>query len=120
MRRYVGSFMCILILVFLVSASAHGQSGPCTFSVSPDTIFFQPPGGAAEVYVMASDPTCTFSASSAYPWITVSVNQERGEGKVLVAVDANLGLTHRVGGVRIEGNEVSIIQYGPRLSGTGQ
>jgi hypothetical protein len=110
---------CIMLLVTLTVASSYSQDASCTFSVSPANIYFQLPGGTAEVYVKGSAPTCTFSAKSAYPWITVSVKQERGEGKVSVAVDGNTGLTHRVGSVIIDGEEVSIIQYGPRISGTG-
>jgi hypothetical protein len=111
--------LCIMLLVTLLAARSHGQDTSCTFSVSPATIYFQLPGGNADVYVKGSAPACTFSAKSAYPWITVSVKQEQGEGKVSVTVDGNTGLTHRVGSVLIDGEEVSIIQYGPRLSGGG-
>jgi hypothetical protein len=110
---------CIMLLVTLTAASSYAQDASCTFSVSPATIYFQLPGGTAEVYVKGSAPTCTFSAKTAYPWITVSVKQEQGEGKVSVTVDGNTGLTHRVGGVLIGGEEVSIIQDGPRISGGG-
>ena len=109
----------ITFLVALMVASSNAQDASCTFSVSPTTIYFQLPGGTAEVYVKGSASTCTFSAKSAYPWITVSAKQEQGEGKVSVVVDGNTGLTHRVGSVLIGGEEVSIVQYGPRLSGGG-
>ncbi len=119
MRTLVVLVFATMILVTLTVASSYSQDASCTFSVSPATIYFELPGGTAEVYVKGSAPTCTFSAKSAYPWITVSVKQERGEGKVAVTVDGNTGLTHRVGSVIIDGEEVSIIQYGPRISGTG-
>ncbi len=119
MKRGIGSILFVMLLLALTSARSYSQDTSCTFSVSPATIYFQLPGGTAEVYVKASAPTCTFSARSAYPWITVSVKQEQGEGKVSVAVAGNTGLTHRVGSVLIDGEEVSIVQYGPRISGTG-
>jgi hypothetical protein len=108
----------IMLLVIFMSARSYGQDASCTFSVSPDTIYFQLPGGTEEVSVKASAPTCTFTARSKYPWITVSVKQERGEGKVSVKADGNTSMTHRVGSVLIGGEEVSVIQYGPRFIGT--
>jgi hypothetical protein len=95
------------------------RNGSCTFSVSPTTVYFEVPGGTAEVYVKGSVPTCVFTAETAYPWITVSVKQKRDEGKVLLTVDSNTTMTHRVGSVIIGGEEVTIIQYGPRISGGG-
>ena len=116
-RLYRPVVLCIMLLLILISAESFGQDTPCTFSVSPDTIHFQLSGGTAEVYVKASAPTCTFTARSRYPWITVSVKQDRGEGKVSVTAEGNTGLTHRVGSVLIDGEEVSIIQVGPRGPG---
>jgi hypothetical protein len=111
---------CLMLLVTLMDATCYGQDASCTFSVSPDTItFFETLGGTAEVQVKASAPACTFTARTEYPWITVSVKQEHGEGKVSVTTDGNSSLTHRVGSVRIDGVEVTVIQYGPRLRGTG-
>lgn len=112
--------LCIMLLVTLMGANSHGQDAPCTFSVSPDTLhFFDVFSDTAAVRVKASAPTCTFSARTEFPWITVSVKQEHGVGKVLVTVDGNDSLTHRVGSVLIDGEEVAVIQYGPRRVGTG-
>ena len=112
--------LCIMLLVTLMGATSYGQDASCTFSVTPDTIhFFDIFGGTAEVQVKASAPTCTVNARTQYPWITVSVKQEHGEGKVSVTVDGNNSLTHRVGSVLIDGEEVTVIQYGPRIRGGG-
>jgi hypothetical protein len=111
--------LCIMLLVTLTATSSYGQDASCTFSVSPATIFFQLPGGTAEVYVKASGPACAFAAKTEYPWITISVKQQQGEGKVSVTVAGNPGMTHRAGSVLIDGEEVSIVQYGPRISGGG-
>ncbi len=120
MKTRASLMLCIMLLVTLMGSRSYGQDATCTFSVSPDTIdFFDTSGGTAEVQVKASAPTCTFSAKTAYPWITVSITQERGEGKVLVTVGANESLTHRVGSVLIDGEGVTIIQYGPRRTGGG-
>jgi len=119
-KRCVGSVLLIISMIILIAAPASfGQDASCTFSVSPTTIYFQLPGGTAEVYVKGSSPTCTFTAKSAYPWITLSVKQEQGDGNVSVTAAGNTGLTHRVGSALIAGEDVSVIQYGPRISGTG-
>jgi len=120
MRRLIVLLHCIMLVVILLYATSYGEDTSCTFSVSPDTVhFFDIAGGTAEVQVKASAPTCTFSARTEFPWITVSVKQEHGEGEVLVTVDGNDSLTHRVGSVLIDGVEVAVVQYGPRRGGTG-
>ena len=119
MKRCVSSILFIALLITLTGGSSYGQDASCTFSISPATVYFQPPGGTAEVYVKGSAPMCIFSAKSAYPWISVSSKQQDGEGKVSVTVDGNTFMTHRVGSVLIDGEEVSIVQYGPRRSDGG-
>ena len=112
--------LCIMLLVTLMGATSYGQDASCTFSVTPDTIhFFDIFGGTAEVQVKASAPTCTFSARTKFPWITVSVKQEGSVGKVSVTVDGNETPIYRVGSVSIDGEEVTVIQNGPRQSGGG-
>ncbi len=118
MKTRVSAMLCIMLLLMLMGTGSYGQDAACTFSVSPDTIyFFDVFGGTAEVQVTASAPTCAFSAKTAYTWITVSVTQERGGGKILVTVGGNESLTHRVGSVSIDGGGVTVIQYGPRRVG---
>jgi hypothetical protein len=116
-------FLAMLVfglVLTLVSADSRAQSAAaCTFEVSPTTFNFELKGGSAEIRVAGEAPTCTFNARSAYPWITVSVTQERGEGVVTATVSGNTSMTHRVGSILIDGKEVSIIQYGPRISGGG-
>jgi hypothetical protein len=120
MRRSISLLLCTIFLVTLLYAPSHGQDASCTFSVSPVTIhFFNVAGGTAEVQVKASGPQCTFNARTKYLWITVSIRQEGGIGKVSVTVDANDVPIYRVGSVSIDGWEVAIIQDGPRESGGG-
>ena len=111
--------LCIMLLVAVMGGTSYGQDASCTFSVSPDTVhFFDIFSGTAEIRVKASAPMCTFNARTEYPWITVTVKQEHGEGNVSVTVAGNDSLTHRVGSVLIDGEEVAVIQYGPRRGGT--
>ena len=109
-----------MFVVALLYAASYGQDASCTFSVSPDTLhFFDISGGTAEIQVKASAPNCTFTAKTKYPWITVSVRQEGGVGKVSVSVGGNETPIYRVGSVSIDGEEVTVIQNGPRQSGGG-
>jgi hypothetical protein len=120
MIRPVSLILCILFLVTLPAATTYGRDGACTFSVSPDTVhFFDIFGGSAEVRVKASSPTCTFTAKTEYPWIAISVAQAQGEGKVSVTVGGNDSLTHRIGSLLIDGEEVTVIQNGPHRGGSG-
>ena len=120
MIRPVSLMLCVIFLVTLPVATTYGLDATCTFSVSPDTIhFFDIFGGSEEVQVKASAPTCTFSAKTEYPWITISVTQEQGKGKVLVTVGGNESLTHRVGSLLIDREQVTVIQNGPQRGGSG-
>jgi hypothetical protein len=120
MKVCLGLLAFVILVLGVVSGDSHAQSAAgCTFEVSPTTFNFELKGGTAEIRVAGSAPTCTFNARSAYPWITLSVKQERGEGVVTAMVSGNTSMTHRVGSILIDGKEVSIIQYGPRISGGG-
>ena len=120
MRRSFASLLYTMFFITLLCATSHGQDASCTFSVSPTTLhFFNVAGGTAEIQVKASGPQCTFSARTKYPWINVSVIQERGVGKVSVTVGGNEVPIYRVGSVSIDGWEVTVIQNGPRQSGGG-
>ena len=120
MRRPIALLLYSALLVTLPHAASYGQDASCTFSVSPTTVhFFDIAGGTAEIQVNASGPRCTFTARTDYPWISVSVRQEGGVGKVSVTVGGNEFPIYRVGSLSIDGEEVTIIQNGPQPSGGG-
>ena len=112
--------LTLIAAIMLTCASLEAQAQPaCTYSVSPTSFDFDLRGGTAEIRVTASDPACALNARSAYPWITLSVSQERGEGVVKAVISGNSSMTHRVGSILIDGRQVTITQYGPRISGGG-
>ena len=116
-KTYITSFIC-LIFVVILAASCYGEESGCTFRVSPHEIqFFDISGANAEVRVTASAPTCGITANTRYPWITVSVKQEGSEARVQVSVDSNDSFTHRVGDLSVAGQNVTVIQAGPRRGG---
>lgn len=109
-----------IVTLTLICAAGIAQAQPaCTYSVSPTSIDFDLRGGSAEIRVTASESACTFTAQSAYPWITLSVSQERGEGVIKATIAGNSSMTHRVGSILIDGRQVTITQYGPRITGGG-
>ncbi len=120
MKNLTAILVLWIAIVFLICAGGTAGAQPaCTYSVSPSSLDFDLRGGTAEIRVTASEPTCTFNARSAYPWITISVSQERGGGLIKVSISGNSSMTHRVGAIMIDGREVTITQYGPRITGGG-
>ena len=118
MRRRIILIPCSMLIVAWLGSIAIAQAPSCTFSVSPESLyFFDVLGGTAGVQVKAPAPACTFTAKTQYPWISIFVKQERGEGNVSVTVRGNDSLAHRVGSLLIDGKEVAVVQYGPRRSG---
>jgi hypothetical protein len=119
-RYYAVCAFAVCATVFLTSAS-YGQS--CTFKVSPESITVWDES-TATVTVEASDPTCSFTASSAYPWITVSPAQGKGNGKVTLSLQSNAMIQRiRGGAAQIAGHEVEVTQLvDPQCdaSGSGQ
>lgn len=118
-RRIVLVALCSVIIIACLGSASYGQDAACTFSVAPETIyFFDVRGGTADVHVKASAPTCTFTAKTEHAWISLLVKQERGEEIVSVTALGNDSMNHRVGSVSVDGKVVTVIQYGPRLSGS--
>ena len=118
MKACFGLMFIGALMLACVSLDARAQPA-CTYTVTPTTFDFDVRGGTAEIRVTASKPACTFNAQSAYPWITLSFSQERGEGVVKAVISGNTSMTHRVGDITIDGKRVTITQYGPRITGGG-
>jgi hypothetical protein len=118
MTRYITPAICIALLIAVMAGNSYGQDKGCTFKVAPTTIhFFDIRDTTAEIRVIASAPTCRFTATTRYLWITLTVEQEGGAGRIVVKVDSNDSMTHRVGSLSVEGEEVTVIQAGPRRGG---
>lgn len=84
------------------------QAAACTFAVSPEALVSPVPGARFDVQV-TTGPACTWTASSALPWLSVQPAAGTGTGTVLVAVDVNTGPA-RSGTVSVAGRTVSVSQ----------
>ncbi len=87
------------------------QSGsPCQFTLSSNHESADGAGGDLSVNVRASAASCTWTASSSVPWISItSAGEGRGNGTVTFHVDAVTG-PPRTGNVTIAGQNVQVDQ----------
>lgn len=84
----------------------------CSYSISPTQESFGSAGGAGSISVSTSS-TCTWSASSNVPWISItSGSNETGNGTVSYEVDGNSGASSRTGTITVEGNTFTVTQDG--------
>ena len=77
-----------------VTQSAAAPPGPtnCNVQLSPNSQNLPAAGGAGTISVTASPTTCTWSAESSVPWITVTSGSSGvGNGTVTFAVAVNTG-----------------------------
>jgi hypothetical protein len=95
-----------------VSQAAAGPAQPqpgCTFSVTPPSEPFESNGGEGTVRVTASAPTCTWTAVSSVPWITLAAGGGTGSGSVRYAVVPNTGAA-RAGAIAVGTTAVTVTQ----------
>jgi hypothetical protein len=85
---------------------------PCTFTVTPSTASFAAEGGGGELVVTASAATCTWTAASGEPWITIvsPAGTAAGSGRVSYIVAAHTATTRREAPLTVAGATVTIAQ----------
>jgi len=84
-------------------------SGPCTYTVSPRTASVVAAGATLTDSVTVGS-SCTWSATSFVPWISLSATGGTGSGAVNLAVAANPNASARSGTVVVASNDVTINQ----------
>src|SRR5688572_28681716 len=90
------------------------QGSPCRYGLSPDGRDISSGGGSGSIDVTAQ-PGCSWTATSAVPWISISGNpSSSGSGQVSYSVQANSGVP-RSGGITV-GNETFVINQGSGIS----
>jgi hypothetical protein len=86
------------------------QSGGCSFTLTPASQGFNPPGGTGSISVSAP-PGCSWTATRSGSWITITSGASgSANGVVRYSVAANGGSTTRVGTLTIAGRPVTITQ----------
>jgi len=84
---------------------------PCTYSISPTSAAFTSLGGTNSVAVTAN-AGCTWSASSAASFLTVTTPSGSGNGAVAYSVAANGTSLTRTGTLNIAGQTFTVTQTG--------
>ncbi|MCC6537405.1 MAG: hypothetical protein IT162_07645 [Bryobacterales bacterium] len=97
------------------------QSAPtCTFTVTPATIDATPEAGTYTVR-LTTQPSCTWSASEALSWVTLSQTSGMGSANITVrTISGNFALNHKAparrGSIAVAGRRVDVIQRGGCLN----
>ncbi len=95
----------------LITVTEIGVTG-CVYTVSPLSVAFPGNGGTSLLTITTSFPTCSWTATSAAPWITLTPNTGTGSGTVLVNAAGNtttvaLNATATVAGQTVNLTEAS-------------
>jgi len=105
LRAYIGEYHETDFFILNVLPGA-----PCTFSISPTSKSIPAAGGTGSVKVTASASSCSWTATSNVPWITINSGASgSGSGTVAytVGADANAG---RAGTMTIAGQTFTVNQ----------
>ncbi|HLJ45987.1 MAG TPA: BACON domain-containing carbohydrate-binding protein [Bryobacteraceae bacterium] len=86
---------------------------PCSFTFLPPSASPSATGGPATVLVTASDPSCTWTASSNAAWLAVNSGaSDTGNGTVGYTADANNSVSPRSGSLTIAGQTFTVNEAG--------
>jgi all-beta uncharacterized protein len=91
-------------------SQAADQPPTCTFTISPTTQAASASTGAVVVSVTASAPSCAWTASSAFSWLTVDRASGTGTGSVTVTWADNTATAARSGAATIAGQTLTVNQ----------
>jgi hypothetical protein len=89
----------------------------CSFTVSPTTYAAPAEGGQLDVTLVASDPSCTWSASSNQAWAAAHPGSGTGSDIVRITVAPNETSSSRSATVTIGGRSVSVTQAASQQAG---
>jgi uncharacterized protein (TIGR03437 family) len=90
---------------FTVSQDAF----PCAYSFSPLNQTVQPPGGN---FTLSVGTTCTWTASTKTPWITINAGGTTGNGTLSYTVAPNNAIATQSGSITINDQTYTVTQFG--------
>ncbi len=100
---------CAWLLAPLPGVPARAQG--CTFTLTPANQNFLAGGGRGSLTVNASQPACTWTATSNAPWLTITAGAAgTGNGIVAYTVAANPGTTPRNATLTVAGQSFNVTQ----------
>jgi hypothetical protein len=89
---------------------ASGSLPSCSYSISPMSQNFAPPGGAGDPLEVSTQAACQWTASSNAAWITlISGATGLGNGTVAFSVGVNAGAS-RTGSLTVAGRAITVTQ----------
>lgn len=92
---------------------------PCTYSLSANSSSILAAGGSGAFNVIASTPTCSWTASTAAPWITINgAGAGTGNGAISFVAAANPSSSPRTGTITVQGLTYTVTQFGLSCSFT--
>ncbi|HEY3840977.1 MAG TPA: BACON domain-containing carbohydrate-binding protein [Bryobacteraceae bacterium] len=81
----------------------------CAYSFSPLNQTVQPPGGN---FTLGVGTTCTWTASTTTPWITLNAGGATGNGSLSYTVAPNNAIATRSGSITINDQTYTVTQFG--------
>ncbi|HEX8396142.1 MAG TPA: FG-GAP-like repeat-containing protein [Pyrinomonadaceae bacterium] len=85
------------------------QPNGCTYSVAPNNAGFTAAGGNGNLNLIASNPGCTWTATSNFPWITLNNTSGSGSATISFSVQPNTGPA-RAGTITVGGQTFTVNQ----------
>ena len=92
-----------------VSFTVTQDAYPCTYTFTPVNASVQPPGGNLSISV---GTTCTWTASTSTPWITINAGGTTGNGTLSYTVAPNSAVASRTGTITINDQMYTVTQLG--------
>jgi hypothetical protein len=92
------------------TVSQQAPPPPCTFTIAPTSDQIDADGGNGTISVNASAASCSWTAASDVPWITITSGQSgRGDGSVRYKVASNPG-GERSGTITVASRQFAVTQ----------
>jgi len=92
---------------FVVTQAGSG----CSIALSPTSQSFSDDGGEG-LFTVETDAGCSWTASTAQGWITLTVFGGSGTGSVLYSVSDNQSVEQRTGSISVSDQSFSVVQEG--------
>ena len=102
----------VVVVAGVTVAVTQTSIGSCAYMITPNTLTFGNAGGTGTLQLKAPTSTCTFTASSNDPWITVSPTSGTGTTTLTVTVAPNQSIAFLYGSINVAGQVIPISEGG--------
>ncbi len=101
-----------VVIAGITITATQASIGSCAYTITPVTLTFGNAGGVGTLNLKAPSSTCTFTASSNSPWITVSPASGTGTTTLTVTVAPNPTVVFLYGSINVAGQVIPISEGG--------